>query len=549
MVMHARTHPRLHDGYHDRNRAHPYQTVGKNPSKSQSGNYNELRSDRRKESPSVRQTDSPSSRHSRSNSGSPRIGSQTSSKSSYSQRTKQRGSSISPSENSTNHQSNAGSNSHSSSDRHSNHDRNISETLDKLNKACAEWSDHISSSGKKYFYNFRTEVSQWEKPKEWAQRDILLKELQKLKERKDCISSSSSSSRPKTLHTISSSSSGSRSKGIESKHSSSDANRPVQHQTQSSSRHSTYDRPSQHKPVLSALQRTSDTTQQTSNRQHEHKNSRSSNTPTTTETTKSLHRHNIESPLVQDMSSPTTPQSTSSRHSQHHHHPLKSPLLHRQSSKSPIVVNSNQQGPRTDELSYNGQSLQQKLQQVEKNITSATNQASPMSLASAASDLSSPQFSPHSTHVSTPSLSNKQQLHEEKSSDSPNSHKSREASPARSIGSHTSGVCHSNLPSAPQLPSSVSLTSSLVQHYNETLTNHVLGWPAEHLERQAQRFNEEAHIIGSQNSSQISVDLKFARSLVRVSEIQSTLQEQRILFLQQQIHELERLKNESTSNT
>lgn len=30
-----------------------------------------------------------------------------------------------------------------------------------------EWSEHISSSGKKYYYNSVSEVSQWEKPREW----------------------------------------------------------------------------------------------------------------------------------------------------------------------------------------------------------------------------------------------------------------------------------------------------------------------------------------------------------------------------------------------
>uniref|UniRef100_A0A672K5X7 WW domain containing adaptor with coiled-coil b n=1 Tax=Sinocyclocheilus grahami TaxID=75366 RepID=A0A672K5X7_SINGR len=34
-----------------------------------------------------------------------------------------------------------------------------------------DWSEHISSSGKKYYYNCRTEVSQWEKPKEWLERE------------------------------------------------------------------------------------------------------------------------------------------------------------------------------------------------------------------------------------------------------------------------------------------------------------------------------------------------------------------------------------------
>lgn len=34
-----------------------------------------------------------------------------------------------------------------------------------------DWSEHISSSGKKYYYNCKTEVSQWEKPREWVERE------------------------------------------------------------------------------------------------------------------------------------------------------------------------------------------------------------------------------------------------------------------------------------------------------------------------------------------------------------------------------------------
>ncbi|RUS75403.1 hypothetical protein EGW08_016842, partial [Elysia chlorotica] len=34
-------------------------------------------------------------------------------------------------------------------------------------RVCGDWSEHISSSGKRYYYNCKTEVSQWEKPKDW----------------------------------------------------------------------------------------------------------------------------------------------------------------------------------------------------------------------------------------------------------------------------------------------------------------------------------------------------------------------------------------------
>lgn len=44
---------------------------------------------------------------------------------------------------------------------------------------------------------------------------------------------------------------------------------------------------------------------------------------------------------------------------------------------------------------------------------------------------------------------------------------------------------------------------------------------------QARLYREEALKIGSLISSQVSVELKRARSLVRVEEIQATLHEQR----------------------
>ena len=33
---------------------------------------------------------------------------------------------------------------------------------------CGDWTEHCSSTGKKYYYNCKTEVSQWEKPKDWT---------------------------------------------------------------------------------------------------------------------------------------------------------------------------------------------------------------------------------------------------------------------------------------------------------------------------------------------------------------------------------------------
>lgn len=41
---------------------------------------------------------------------------------------------------------------------------------EKLNRF-GDWSEHVSSSGKKYYYNCKTEVSQWEKPKDWLEKE------------------------------------------------------------------------------------------------------------------------------------------------------------------------------------------------------------------------------------------------------------------------------------------------------------------------------------------------------------------------------------------
>jgi len=92
-----------------------------------------------------------------------------------------------------------------------------------------------------------------------------------------------------------------------------------------------------------------------------------------------------------------------------------------------------------------------------------------------------------------------------------------------------------------QLHPPIQLTPSLSRLYKEPLIGHVLGWPAEQVERGCNRISEEAQQISSHGITKVSADLKMARSLVRLAEIQATLQEQRILFLRQQMTDLERV--------
>ena len=51
------------------------------------------------------------------------------------------------------------------SDRRNNHDRGSTE---EKPQRVGDWTEHVSSSGKKYYYNCKSEVSQWEKPRDWV---------------------------------------------------------------------------------------------------------------------------------------------------------------------------------------------------------------------------------------------------------------------------------------------------------------------------------------------------------------------------------------------
>lgn len=76
--------------------------------------------------------------------------------------------------------------------------------------------------------------------------------------------------------------------------------------------------------------------------------------------------------------------------------------------------------------------------------------------------------------------------------------------------------------------------------YEERYTTHVQGWPADQMERQSVRLCDENHQFVVNHTSQLSASMKLSRSQVRSAEIHSTMQEQRVLYLRQQVKDLEK---------
>lgn len=557
--MYARKQPRLGDGCNDRRDSQPYQTL-KYSSKSHpsSDHRHEKMRDSSDATPPckmLRRSNSPDNKHTES-SGHGRA------KALHPHRARERdgGTSISPQENSHNHSSLHSSNSHS----------NPNKSSDTPFEPADDWSEHISSSGKKYYYNCRTEVSQWEKPKEWLEREQRQKESTKVvtattttvvnsfpkdrdyrREAMQAAPASFSSTKPAVATekpsslTPSSSSSSAAVSGLSSANpaSSSSSTVPVSPVMQSPATPTILQDPSLLRQLLPALQ----TALQLNNASVDMAKINEVLTAAVTQASLQSMLHKIltagpsfnittllsqaaqlssqaqqssQSPmsLTSDASSPrsyvspriSTPQSNTA--------PLKTPLsttpVSSQSKVNALVVKSSSLPPPSSQPSLPSEKHHD-------------NGNSPRTLQRQSSQRSP---SPGPNHVSgTNSGSNN-----------------------GSGGGQGAGVVSGAMPAGSVAAGTAtgrpacSFTPSLAAHFNENLIKHVQGWPAEHVEKQASRLREEAHTMGSIYMSENCTELKNLRSLVRVCEIQATLREQRILFLRQQIKELEKLKNQNS---
>ncbi|XP_051267215.1 WW domain-containing adapter protein with coiled-coil [Dicentrarchus labrax] len=539
MVMYARKQPRLGDGC-DRRDSQPYQTL-KYSSKSHPGG--DHRHEKMRDSSDVtppckmlRRSDSPENKHIDSTGHSRAKAVHT-----HRARDRDGGTSYSPQENSHNHSSLHSSNSHS----------NPSKTSDTPYEPGDDWSEHISSSGKKYYYNCRTEVSQWEKPKEWLEREQRQKEATKTAVvnsfpkdrdyRREAMQASAAPGftgaksaqveKPSATPASQSSSSGSGSLNPSSGPPGSSASTvPVSPVLQSPAPPLLQD-PTLLRQLLPALQ----TALQLNNASVDMAKINEVLTAAVTQASlqSMLHKILTAGPSAFNITTILSQAAQLSNQAQ-------------QSNQSPMSLTSDASSPR----SY-----------VSPRISTPQTNAGPLKpLLSTQPVISQTKVSTSSVkQASHPQPTSQQPL----SSDKQHSHDAHTASPrtlhrqgsqrSPSPGPNHVASSSSNAPNSASAPPtasasrpSCSFTPTLAAHFNENLIKHVQGWSAEHAEKQASRLREEAHTMGSICMSENCTELKNLRSLVRVCEIQATLREQRILFLRQQIKELEKLKNQNS---
>uniref|UniRef100_A0A8D0A453 WW domain containing adaptor with coiled-coil n=1 Tax=Sander lucioperca TaxID=283035 RepID=A0A8D0A453_SANLU len=532
--MYARKPTRVSDGCNDRRDSQSYQAHKSQP-KSQSSSlhrYDKVRdgsSDptppykmlrRSDESPGSRQGDGTG--HGKAKTSHPVRG--------------KNGTSGSPQENSHNNSSHHGSDSHATQ----------SKPADRHQDPADDWTEHISSSGKKYYYNCRTEVSQWEKPKDLLEREQRPKDPVKMGAnsfprdmdyRQEALQDKASTSKEDLLHT-------------------------------SGAQISLTNIVMLYSPALLV------STETTSGDQSTASNSGHSSSSSSSQSLNSAPGALGSTPSAVSCSSSSSsgqvPQSVQSPSPALLQDPA---LLHQLLPALQATLQMNNGSMDMAKLNevlaaaVTQASLRSVLHKLLTagpafNITALlsaaqhSNQAqhSSQSPVSLTSDASSPR--PYvSPRNGTPQSSQKSLLgvHPGSITSSQTRVRHRSKSNRKEMLCTGSSIAGATLPHVPSGSTSQcqgdnpgSFTPTLATHFDESLIRHIQGWPSENTEKQAARLHEDLHNMGSLYMSEICTEMKNLRSLVRVCEIQATLREQRILFLRQQSKELDKLKNQNS---
>ncbi|XP_051990975.1 WW domain-containing adapter protein with coiled-coil-like isoform X1 [Xyrauchen texanus] len=508
MVMHATNPSRVNDGCNDRRDPQACQSV-KYQSKGQSTNdqrHEKMRdsSDSTPPTKMLRRSDSPENKHSDG------THSQTTALHIHRPRERETGVSSSPQENS-----------HHVSISHPHQNR----TSEMPREPADDWSEHISSSGKKYYYNCRTEVSQWEKPKEWLEREqrprdgakTVVNSFPKDRDyRQEAMQASATSSLSSTKSTQ-----------AEKPTSNSSYSQPSSinpSSTPSSSSSSTV-------AVSPALQASASTLLQDPALLRQ--------LLPALQATLQMNHANMDMSKINEVLTAAVTQAS-----------LQS-LLHKLLTAGPSNFNITTLLSQTAQLSTQAQQSSQSPMSLASDASSPRSYVSPRVSTPQTNAVSKPlhssaslSFQPKVTaSIQRSGSTSQQSTNSDKQFSDPRLHRQIQESLLGSNGSAGS----SSIPAPVNTHRTQStFTPSLALHFDENLIRHVQGWPAEHVEKQVSRLREDIHNMGTLYMSEICTELKNLRSLVRVCEIQATLREQRILFLRQQIKELDKLKNQNS---
>ncbi|XP_047445676.1 WW domain-containing adapter protein with coiled-coil-like isoform X2 [Mugil cephalus] len=524
MVMYARKPTRVSDGCNDRRDSQSYQTHKSQP-KSQSSSlhrYDKVRDGSSDPTPPYkmlrRSDESPVSRHGDS-------AGHGKAKPSHVVRGKN-GTSGSPQENS-----------HNNSSHHGAADSHATQSKPADRDPADDWTEHISSSGKKYYYNCRTEVSQWEKPKDLLEREQRQKDSVKMApnsfprdmdyrqealqdkattkttsgDQSTASASSSSSSSSQSLNAASAGALGSTPSNMSSSSSSSTGQVPPSVQSPSPA---LLQDPALLHQLLPALQATLQ--MNNGNMDMAKLNEVLAAAVTQASLRSVLHKLLTAGPAFN-----VTALLSAAQHSNQAQH----------SSQSPVSLTSDASSPRPYVSPRNGAP-----QSNQKSLLGAH----PCGISSSQTRGNMSSGKPGSASLSQ---------NTEKRPEDPRTLQQR-SQEILCAGSNASGAALPTVPSGStsqtQSDTPGTFTPTLAAHFDENLIRHIQGWPSENTEKQAARLREDIHNMGSLYMSEICTEMKNLRSLVRVCEIQATLREQRILFLRQQSKELDKLKNQNS---
>merc|ERR1719483_578400 len=386
---------------------------------------------------------------------------------------------------------------------------------------CNDWTEHKSSNGKKYYYNSKTEVSQWEKPREWVEAE---KSRQAQMSRDWVDQDKAGRTAPAKLHCDRNS------RSSQDKHSL-DGHR-------SSPLSSSSSLVGQGGGGSGMLGRHRDRRSDRGGGSNTPSHSYQAHTPT------SLHNHNSSNTNINNHHDSHNHSNHLNFHRENSHRISESSLGEGGEDRGDATPTSEGEGEHHpapgDQVMHPGGAVS--LSAAIPRITSQPQLGLSVSTGPGPGSMSVrlPPGHPHSYPIPHPSPLS--MYGGDSSSPPPPTHDSLPSpSVVSPLSSRLPPSSLGQMGSMGQLHPPIQLTPSLSRLYREPLIGHVLGWPAEQVERGCNRISEEAHQISSHGITKVSADLKMARSLVRLAEIQATLQEQRILFLRQQMADLERV--------